>query len=701
MAGQGVGIHVVSLDSVSVTTVLAHLQTFDADRLARLLLARPDLLKAGSLEDIARVAPAAGSSHEAVGTLPAPERQVLEALSLLPRGATLQDLQRLDPAADPVALSHVLEELQTRLLVGGGPALQIIGMARQYVDTPLGLGRSIVACFEQTPYYDLCEVLARYDEPRPRSGLAAREALALVHGDPGALSASLEELPADVLALLRTAERDGPVLRLPGVDPAMGLLPPVPGLLDAVLLGLLAVVGVGRVELPREIGLALRWPSIVRFSLSPAVPATIDVRPEDVAAAAAGQVQGLLDAIDAVGAAVAARPIPLLGSGGVGLKELRALSVGVGDPAFVSLVLRLMEGLGLVSGPRKDLRVTKAWSAWTNQSDAERWTDLVRAWLVCHSQPAVRPGTERKLKAALAWDYDHRPLLVRRQLAQLLGAADGGHHEGGWLELWRFRWPERRLSAYDGRGYLLDAELRADVLAEAEYLGLLAAGAASPLAVAVYRGDEVGEVLETISDSGEQRVRAQADMTLICTGRPARGMRVALDRIAQVEQAGAATVWRISEQSLSRAYDDGDEPAAVQAVLDLYAGEVPQAMAYLVKDAHRRHGRVRVGAATAYVVVDDDVQLQDALARRGAAAKAAKAISLRRVAPGVAVSKGTVAATLAALKELGLSALAETGAAARAPVKTTSAGTSRLLAPLPVLDLGPQARQLAARLAGG
>jgi hypothetical protein len=684
-----------------VTTVLAQLQTFDAARLQRLLLARPDLLEAGDLEDIARVAPGSGSSHAAVGDLPAPERQVLEALSLLPDGATLQDLCQLDPAADPAALAAVVEELQTRLLLRLGQQLALVGAARQYVSSPLGLGRSIVHCFDQTPYYDLCEVIQRFGGSRPRSGLAAREELAQIHGDPKALAASLTELPPEVLVILRRAEAHGPVLRVPGVDPGLGIIPPVPGLHDAVVLGLLALVGVGRVELPREVGLALRWPSLVRFALGPPVPATVVVRAQDVAATCAGQVQHLLDAVDAVGTAVAARPLPLLGSGGVGLKELRALASGIGEPSFVSLVLRLMTDLALVVATRKDLRVSKTWAWWSGEPEAARWTALVQAWLACHSQPAVRPESDRKLKAALHGEFDQRSLLLRRQVVQLLGPADAAHDEYGWLELWRFRRPEHRLSAYDGRGYVVDAELRADVLKEAEHLGLLAAGASSPLARALFRGDDVGVVLEAISDSGEQHVKAQADLTLICTGRPSRGMRGALDRIARVEQAGAATVWRISEQSLSRAYDDGDEPGDVQAVLDRYAGDLPQAMAYLVKDAYRRHGRVRVGAATAYVVVEDDVQLQDALARRGPQAMAAKALALRRVAPGVAVSKGSVTATIAALKDLGLTALAETGSAARSPVKTASAPVRRPLGPLPVLDPTAQAQELAGRLARG
>ena len=147
------------------------------------------------------------------------------------------------------------------------------------------------------------------------------------------------------------------------------------------------------------------------------------------------------------------------------------------------------------------------------------------------------------------------------------------------------------------------------------------------------------------------------------------------------------------------AYDAGDTPEQVDAVLERYAGTVPQAMTYLVKDAHRRHRPVRVGAATAYIVVDDDGVLQDALLRKGPAAKTIKALGLRRIAPAVAVSRGPVAATVEALRALGVPAVAETrgerGPSGR-PRRAAAPTYARPLPPVPPLDLSVE---VAARVA--
>lgn len=675
-----------------MATLHDELLQWDTARLERLLTLRPDLIEERSLEQIALTAGRVGSLYEALLDLPAAPRQVLEAGSLLKGPFTLANLAALDPDTDIGQLSGVIDDLCDRLLLlRHGDGWKVVGPVRQYLQHPLGLGRGIVACLEHTGYHDLINLVESYGVARPRSGLAAKEALRDTLSDAAALSASLSDLPEEILTVLRRADAEGPVLKVPGVDPFTGQLPDDPGVRGALLLGLVAAVGVGRVELPLEVGLALRWPAATHWDLAPApVPGT---ESHQVAPACAQQVDDLLGLLDAVVAAMTVRPLPLLSSGTVGVKEVRALVAGRGDPAAAAFALRMLNDLQLLTSTRKELRLLAAARSWVGQPAATRLLEVVRVWLASSSLPPARPGGPRPLKAALSWDYDQRSALLRRQVVRLLGTSQElGYDEVRWLDLWARRWPEDRLSATDGRGHVLDRDLRADVLYEAQLLGLLADGAASALARAVYRGEAVAAVLESLGDQGQLRARAQADMTLVCTGRPARSMKRALDRVAAVEQSGQATVWRVSEQSLATAYDEGDTPAEVLAVLERYAGDVPQSMAYLVGDAHRRHGQVRVGTATSYVVVADDAMLQDALAKKGA-----KALGLTRIAPGVAVSTLTAAATVTALRALGLAAVAEGGRPA-APRAGTALSRARPLPALPELDPTCRARERATDL---
>jgi len=683
--------------------VLVALQTWDVAHLTRLLEHRPDLIAAADLEAVAHKAVQWVSLREAVEGLPALPRTVLEAVSVLPSGATAEDVAGLwSPPADAAVVAEAVEELRARCLLDpGAPDLRLMDQVDRLLPHPLGLGRPTAACHAHTPFTELQRLCQAVDLPAPRSKQAARDTLQQALSSTDVLGAELRELPPELLDVLEQADREGPVRKALGADPFARLLPDDPTVADVVLLGLLAVVDVGRVELPAEVGLALRWPAAVRAPLVPPVPAGHQVADAQLASATAESLRTLLRLVDAVAEHLDARPVPLLSSGAVGVKELRALAHGTAEPAAVVTVLQLLDGAGLVAPSRKDLRLSTVWTTWASADDADRWHQLVLAWWDSVSTPAPRAKSSRPLRAWQHLQLDTRARQARRQLLRLLADSDQGrsYDEQGWLALWHAAHPEERLRADSERGHVPAPDLRADVLTEATHLGLLVDGAASSLARAVAAGEQVRPVLQGLSAAGQTRVHAQADMTLVCTGIPARTMRLALDRIATVEGSGAATVWRVSEQSLARAFDLGDGPGEVEQVLQTYAEDVPQSMAYLVKDAHRRHGRARVGAASSYVVVEDDALLGDALGRKGPAAKALVALGVRRVAPGVAVSKGTVSALVEALRGVGVSAVADGPAGAAAAVTRAKRATARPRSrpPLQRVDDSSEAAAAAAR----
>ena len=663
--------------------LLDDLSRWPRERLVRLLTVRPDLRAAKDLRELARLASSPGSTHTAIGDLPAAQRAVLEAVVLLREDATQDDLLSLDPDANPSTVLAVLADLRDRLLVSDR-GLRPVGMVRQYLPSPLGLGRPIEQVHEHTPLYELDRLLALYGEKAPRSKAAARQLLAAVLSDTEALAASFDHLPPEQLAVLRRYDSDGPVLREPGLNVWEERPPTDPAARRLLSVGLLAVTPSGTVELPREVGLALRFPVVTRFPLEAPAGGRAVVDAELLGAAAAA-VRELLERCDAVLDRLGARPVPLLASGGIGVRELRTLAKDVGgEAADVSTLLSLLRGIGAVATTTKDARVTSSARAWTASDDGMRWSGLVRAWLALNDAPA----SGRRLTAALSFGaYDARARPGRERLLQLLDTNPGvSCTTDEWLERWHARWPESRRTSHDRAGTAAEREVRGDVLAEAVRLGLLVDGASTPLLGPLLDGGDVEAALAAAAGAGETRVLAQADLTLVCPGRPARELKVALDRLAAVESTGQATVWRLSESSLTRAYDEGDTPDDVLALLQRWAGELPQPMAYLVRDAHRRHGRARVGTATSYVVVDDDGLLVTALASKGAAGKALTTLAVRRIAAGVAVSRGSVEATVAALRSAGVPAVAEAAQGAKgvaAGVARRAPAAAPRLAPLP------------------
>jgi hypothetical protein len=671
-------------------TLADHLAQWPRDRLERLLRLRPDLRAAGSIGELARMATSPNSTHAALKDLPALQRHVLEATVLLGPDARSDDLVALDPDADAGAVLAALDDLRDRLLVVDD-GLRPIGMVRQGLPSPLGLGRPLEQIHEATPLYELERLLALYGERAPRTKAAARALLAQVLSDTEALAASLVGMPPQQLEVLRRYDAEGPVLREPGLNVWEGQPPKDPAVTALLGVGLLAVTPSGTVELPLEIGLALRYPAVTRFPLAPLADGR-RVTDGELAPAAAAAVTQLLALADGIVALVGRKPVALLASGGVGVKELRALATQLAvEPPAVATVLVLLRTAGVLAVTTKDLRLTSAEREWSGQCDAVRWEGLVRAWLSLTDPPPAAAGSGRRLTAALSYSaYDARARPGRQQLLRLLDdSACRCLDPVGWLDRWHARWPAERRTANDRGGMLPARELRADLLAEAEVLGLLVDGAPSPLVDPLLSHADLDAALTALAGAGETRIRAQADMTLVCTGRPIRELQRALDRIADVEASGHATVWRLSEQSLTRAYDEGDAPDGVVALLERHAGELPQAMSYLVHDAHRRHGRARVGAATAYVVVDDDALLATALSSKGAAGKALTKLGVRRIAPGVAVSRGSVEATVAALRTAGVPAVPERSAGdahATSTVRRAPAPALRELPPPPARD---------------
>lgn len=150
-------------------------------------------------------------------------------------------------------------------------------------------------------------------------------------------------------------------------------------------------------------------------------------------------------------------------------------------------------------------------------------------------------------------------------------------------------------------------------------------------------------------------VLLQADLTAVAPGPLRRPLADMLGVLADVESKGGATVYRFTPASVRRALDAGRTAADLHAFLTEHSRTpVPQPLAYLIDDVARRHGRLRVGAASAYVRCDDDALLNEILADKRAAA-----LRLRRLAPTVLAAPADPATLLEGLRAMGYAPAAE------------------------------------------
>ncbi|MEU6143084.1 helicase C-terminal domain-containing protein [Streptomyces sp. NPDC047081] len=150
-------------------------------------------------------------------------------------------------------------------------------------------------------------------------------------------------------------------------------------------------------------------------------------------------------------------------------------------------------------------------------------------------------------------------------------------------------------------------------------------------------------------------VLLQADLTAVAPGPLQRPLADMLDVLADVESKGGATVYRFTPGSVRRALDAGRTASDLHAFLAAHSRTpVPQPLAYLIDDVARKHGHLRVGAASAYVRCDDDALLNEIMADKRAAS-----LRLRRLAPTVLATQADPATLLDGLRAMGFAPAAE------------------------------------------
>ncbi|MER7185880.1 helicase-associated domain-containing protein [Streptomyces hyaluromycini] len=213
--------------------------------------------------------------------------------------------------------------------------------------------------------------------------------------------------------------------------------------------------------------------------------------------------------------------------------------------------------------------------------------------------------------------------------------------------------------------------------------GFLAPAPLSPPEQAVAAA-AAGRLLAPLLPEPLDHVLLQADLTAVAPGPLRRPLADALGVLADVESKGGATVYRFTPASVRRALDAGRTASDLHAFLAEHSRTpIPQPLAYLIDDVARRHGHLRVGAASAYVRCDDDTVLNEIMAD-----KRASGLGLRRLAPTVLATQADPAALLEGLRAMGYAPAAES---AEGDVLITRAHAHRTpprTAPEPVPD-GP------------
>ncbi|GAA2483711.1 helicase C-terminal domain-containing protein [Streptomyces gobitricini] len=716
--------------------------------LAALLRARPDLLVPVP-SDLTQLATRAGTRASVVRALERLDRftlQTAEALAVAPDPAPYRVLLGLmagdeGDADTGAALPRAVRILREQALVwGDDERLRLVRTARELLapspqhPSPTGLGPTVAEATAGMSPTRLQEIIATAGLPTTHDPVSAVAALTDLFTDRERMGALLDTAPMEALGVLDRLVW-GPPYGEVTPDPA----PPVRWLRDR---GLLLPATARTVVLPREVALHLRAGRAHRLPepVPPAVTPAREYRPQVVDSTAAGQAYTALATVEELAKEWNEGGPAVLRAGGMSVRDLKRTAVALDVTEQVAAFwLEVAYGAGLIAPDgeaAERFAPTPEYDEWVDRPAAERWARLAGTWLAATRTPGLVGSQDAKGRtlAALGPDLDRgiAPEVRRRVLTLLAGLPAGASPDPETL-LARLRWERPLRGAARESGTDLRARLASWTLTEAELLGVTGRGALSahgrallpgapapgtdhpvdghapehpwksPAPVPAADGSEASDgrrpahaavaghagaaaLLAPLLPEPVDHVLLQADLTAVAPGPLERPLADTLAVLADVESKGGATVYRFTPGSVRRALDAGQAAADLHAFLAAHSRTpVPQPLAYLIDDVARRHGHLRVGAASAYVRCDDDAVLGEILADKRSAS-----LRLRRLAPTVLAAQADPATLLEGLRSMGFAPAAESAEGDVLITRAHAYRTPARTAPAPVPEGPPE-----------
>ncbi|MGH3933231.1 MAG: helicase-associated domain-containing protein, partial [Pseudonocardiaceae bacterium] len=614
----------------TLTPLAQWLRCLDDDALAAILQARPDLAVPAPANSTV-LATRAGIPASVARACEDLDRFTLAVLTALVvagadsvpvhRGALTRLLGRGTTARHT---TRALDTLRRRALAwGGDDALAVVPAAREITGPhPGGLGR-----------------------PAPE----------LAGVDIDALLAELSRAELGVLRALADGSPVGETRDAAQVLPLHRAHTPVARLLAR---GLLRRIDSGTVELPAQVGVALRggYPLGRLESSEPELPIRA-LDPSTVDSTAAGAVLGLLRQVENLLAAWSQEPPAVLRSGGLGVREVRRTArVMDVEESTVVLLAEVAVAAGLVTCTEDLMWLpTVGTDTWLVAPPERRWAMLADAWLELPRLPRLAGARDDKdrPRAPLSEELRRpRTPAQRRWVLEALAELPAGQAITRVEELAAvLAWRAPR------RGGRLRDEVVGWTVEEATTLGIVALGAVST-AGRVLLTEGAAPATATLAATLPKpvdHVLVQADRTVVAPGPLEPELARQIGLVADVESAGGATVYRVSEATVRRALDAGRSAAELHELFRARSRTpVPQSLSYLIDDVARRHGQLRGGACAAFLRCDDEALLAELLAH-----PVAVRVALRGLARTVAISPLPLTELLGELRSAGFSPVAE------------------------------------------
>ena len=400
------------------------------------------------------------------------------------------------------------------------------------------------------------------------------------------------------------------------------------------------------VVLPREVAIYLRGNKVHR-ELEVAQPSITggkrDLR--NIQLAAIANITTFLRWTEEVLNYWAQEPATALRSGGLGVRELKELSLHLGvEESCAAFIAEVAYVAGLLTIEADDrILPTTQFDIWLMQSPSARWQALTSAWLISSRVPGLVGKEGSKNVAPLGPELDRANAASARRLtldllrenSTIAPDFDSLYQAALWLA------PSKRAGGLQ-RDYL------AWTIRECEWLGITGQGVVSQYGIDFLEGGDCAAIDSDLPKTVDH-ILIQSDNTAIAPGPLEHEVAQELALIADVESRGGATVFRFSESSIRRGLDHGRTGDEIAKFLTKTSKTpVPQPLEYLIADVAKKHGKLRVGNTASFIRCEDPALIAQIMGD-----KRLEILSLRRIAPEVLISTLDAAEAMHILRSYG------------------------------------------------
>ncbi|MEY4020942.1 MAG: hypothetical protein RL484_1094 [Actinomycetota bacterium] len=384
------------------------------------------------------------------------------------------------------------------------------------------------------------------------------------------------------------------------------------------------------VVLPREVAIYLRGNKVHR-ELETSQPSVTggkrDMR--NVQSAAIANITTFLRWTEEVLNFWAQEPATALRSGGLGVRDLKELSLHLGvDESCTAFVAEVAYLSGLLTiDPDDKILPTHQFDIWLTQNASAKWQLLASAWLSTSRVSGLVGKEGSKNVAPLGPELDRSSAATTRRLtltllqenSQIAVDIDSLFAAATWLA------PAKRAGGLQ-KDYILWA------MREAEWLGITGQGVLSSYGADFLTGGDSTSV-DTDLPKAVDHILIQSDNTAIAPGPLEHEVAQELALIADVESRGGATVFRFSEGSIRRGLDHGRTGEEISKFLAKTSKTpMPQPLEYLIADVAKKHGKLRVGNTASFIRCEDSALITQIMGD-----KRLDVLGLRKISPEVLI----------------------------------------------------------------